>query len=101
MRVPCAIQSIHIPRPALCMPVVLDDHVDGGVELDAGHFRAGELPLGPDVVDVVVRDLAEDGAQASADAGLLAVEDGVVATMWEPIFSRDQPASSARTMTSL
>ena len=58
--------------------VVPDQHVDGGVELDAAHLRAGELPLGPDVVDVVVRDLAEDRAEAAGDAGLLAVEDGVV-----------------------
>src|ERR1035441_5767261 len=57
---------------------------------------AGELPLGPDVVDVVVRDLAEHGTETSHNPGLLTVEDDVVAYGVGPdLFSR--PAGFERT----
>ena len=59
--------------------VVFEHDVDGRIEFDATHLRAGELALGPDVVDVIAGDLAEDGTQAAANSGLLTIVDGVVA----------------------
>jgi len=59
------------------VPADLD--VDGGVELDARHLRAGEQPPHVDVVDGVAGDHAERGAEAADDAGLFAVRNGVVA----------------------
>ena len=56
-----------------------DDHVDGGVELDAGDLVAVELPLDRDVVDVVVLDGGEHAAEVTDDAVLAAVVDGVAA----------------------
>ena len=59
--------------------VVADDHVDGGVQLDAGDLVAVELPLDRDVVDVVVLDGGEHAAEVTDDAVLAAVVDGVAA----------------------
>ena len=32
--------------------VIFNEHINGRVEFDASHFRAGELAFGPDVVDL-------------------------------------------------
>ena len=41
---------------AILEHVVADDHINGGVQLDAANLGAGVLPLGVAVVDVVVLD---------------------------------------------
>ena len=48
------------------------------MQLDAAHLRAGILSLRVDVVDIIVLDQAEHGAEMAADPRLLAVEDLVV-----------------------
>ena len=48
------------------------------MELDAADFGSTELPLHPDVVDVVAGDHAEDGPHAAADSRLFATVDRVV-----------------------
>ena len=50
-----------------------EDHINGSVELDAAHFRTGELLGVIDVVDVVILDDGEHTAHAAHDARLLAV----------------------------
>ena len=64
---------------AVVDPVVPDDHVDRGVQLDAGDLVAVELALEGDVVDVVVLDGREHAAEVADDAVLAAVVDGVAA----------------------
>ena len=59
--------------------IVIDQHIDGGVDLDPGHFGAREKLADVDLVDLVAADRAEYRAQAADDARLLAVEDLVVA----------------------
>ena len=55
--------------------VPAEDHIDGGVELDAAHLGAGELLGVVDVVDVVVLDDGEHAAHSAHDAGLATVMD--------------------------
>ena len=59
--------------------IVPNDHVQGGVELDAGDLVAVELPLDRDIVDVVVLDGGEHTTEVTDDAVLAAVVDGVAA----------------------
>ena len=56
-----------------------DDHVNGGVEFDAGDLVSVELPFEGNVVDVVVLDRGERAAEVADDAVLAAVVDGVAA----------------------
>jgi len=58
---------------------VADDHVLGGVELDAGDLVAVELPFEGDVVDVVVLDGGEHTAEVPDDAVPAAVVDRIAA----------------------
>jgi hypothetical protein len=69
------------PRPqrAVVDEVVLDRHVDRGVELDPGDLPAEELAAGIDVVDVVAGNLGEDATQMADNRRLAAVVDVVVA----------------------
>ena len=55
--------------------VAAEDHVDGGVHLDAGDLGAAQLHHVVDVVDMVVLDHRENAAHAPDDAALLAVVD--------------------------
>ena len=71
--------------------VAANHRVDGGVEFDAGHFRAGEQPADMDVMDGVAGDGAERRAQTADDAGLLAVGDRVVA---DDVVADVSPCSS-------
>jgi len=59
--------------------IVGDLGINGGMELDAGHLRAGEQSPRMDVVNRVSGDGAEGGAETADDAGLLALVDVVVA----------------------
>ena len=59
--------------------IAADCDVDGGVQLDARHFRAAQFHHGVDMVDVVVLYEGEDAAHAAYDAALLAVVDVVAA----------------------
>ncbi len=68
-----------MPRVRPIDVVAADLGVDGGMDLDAGHLRAGEQPSHVDVMNVVAGDPAEDRAQAADDARLLAMRDVVVA----------------------
>src|SRR5699024_6795045 len=86
-----AVEQVAAHRGALGLPVqpdalvavvddvVVDDHVDGGVQLDAGHLGAGEFAPDVDVVYVVVGNGGEGPAHAAHDAGLAAVVDLVAA----------------------
>ena len=75
LRHPVQPQAAAAPRDA----VVADDGVNGGMELDACHFRSREEAAHVNVVDGVTRDLAEGRAHAAHNAGLLAVVHGIVA----------------------
>ena len=55
--------------------VAAENHVDGGVQLNAGNLGAAQLHHVVDVVDVVVLDDGEHSAHAADDAALLAVVD--------------------------
>ena len=55
--------------------VAAENHVDGGVHLNAANLRAREVLLVVDVVDVVVLDDGEHAAQVAHNAGLAAVVD--------------------------
>ncbi len=59
--------------------IAADGDVDGGVYLDARHFRAAQFHHGVDMVDVVVLYQREDAAHAAYDAALLAMVDVVAA----------------------
>src|SRR6185312_15992014 len=59
--------------------VVGDDDIDGGVELDAGHFLTAPDALRVAVADVVAGHLAEGTTEAADDAGLATVVYPIVA----------------------
>ena len=55
--------------------VAADGHVDGGMQLDAGGFRAAQLLGIADVVDVAVLNGGEHAAHAAHNTRLLAMMD--------------------------
>ena len=57
---------------------IADGHVDGGVKFDAADFRAGQVALGVDMVDMAVFNGGKHAAQVAYDAGLAAVMDFAV-----------------------
>ena len=58
--------------------VAPDDHVEGGVELDAADLSARQVALVVDVVDVIILDYGKYAAQVAHDAGLPAIVDVAV-----------------------
>ena len=59
--------------------VAADLHVDRPVQFDPGHFATAEPALDVNVMDLVIRDLAENAAQAADNSGLFTVRDSVAA----------------------
>jgi len=48
------------------------------MKLDSGNFCSPELAFGPDIINIILDNLAKSGPQASADTGLLAIKDRVI-----------------------
>ncbi len=80
-RDPCALRHPVEPDSSNCLVnmIVHNLHVDRGMELDARHLGTREQPPDVDVVNGIPAHHAEHDSQATDNARLLAVRDGVVA----------------------